>query len=50
VLSPSKKITYPVDIGLRDVAETQWSEDETRLAVRAEDAIFVFEINCSQTK
>lgn len=46
VLSPAEKITFPIDIGLRDVTETQWSLDSGALAVRAEDRIFVFEIPC----
>lgn len=47
VLSPKDKITFPVDIGLRDVSELQWSSDDQRLAVRAEDRIFVFQIPCN---
>lgn len=46
VLSPEEKITFLVDIGLRDVSETQWAPDESRLAIRAEDRIFVFQIPC----
>jgi dipeptidyl aminopeptidase/acylaminoacyl peptidase len=35
-----------LDIGLREVAETQWSSDNRYLAIRAEDRIFVFIISC----
>lgn len=50
MVSVPEQIMYVLDIGLRDVEETQWSLDSTRLAVRAEDRIFVFEIPCrSQT-
>lgn len=48
VLSPTDKTTFPVDLGLREVYETQWSSDEARLAVRAEDRIFVFDIPCDK--
>ena len=48
MLSPGEKITFPVDIGLRDVTETQWSLDSGALAVRAEDRVFVFEIPCEK--
>jgi Tol biopolymer transport system component len=47
VLSPEEKITFPIEIGLRDVLETQWASDSQVLAVRAEDRIFIFEIPCS---
>lgn len=49
VLSPEEKITFPLDIGLRDVYEMQWSEREDLLAVRAEDRIFVFQVPCQAT-
>ena len=37
---------YPLDIGLRDINETQWSLDSARLGIRAEDRIFIFEVPC----
>ena len=46
VLSPEDKITFPVELGLRDVSETQWSGEDSRLAVRAEDRIFIFTVPC----
>ncbi len=46
LVSVPERILYVLDIGLRDVDETQWSLDNSRLAVRAEDRIFVFEIPC----
>lgn len=46
LVSVPEQILYVLDIGLRDVEETQWATDSTRLAVRAEDRIFVFEIPC----
>lgn len=46
LLSIEKKIIYALDIGLRDVYETQWSTTSDSLAIRAEDRIFVFEIPC----
>jgi hypothetical protein len=46
MLSTKTKTMYPLDIGLRDVYETQWSYDNSSIAVRAEDRIFVFEIPC----
>jgi dipeptidyl aminopeptidase/acylaminoacyl peptidase len=46
LLSTDGKITYQLDIGLRNMDETQWSSDSQWLAVRAEDRIFVFEIPC----
>lgn len=48
VLDAAEKDIFPVDIGLRDVAETQWASDSGALAVRAEDRIFVFEIPCTR--
>jgi hypothetical protein len=46
-LSLDEKILYPLDIGLRTVDETQWSPLSDHIAVRAEDRIFVFELQCS---
>lgn len=46
LVSVPEQIMYVLDIGLRDVEETQWSLDSLLLAVRAEDRIFVFEIPC----
>jgi hypothetical protein len=46
LLSPETKTHYLVDVGLRDVFEAQWSEGSSKLAVRAEDRIFVFETPC----
>lgn len=46
LVSVPEQVLYVLDIGLRDVDETQWAPDSTRLAVRAEDRIFVFEIPC----
>ena len=48
VLSPEEKVTFTIDIGLRDVSETQWALDSKALAVRAEDRIFVFDLPCSK--
>lgn len=46
VLSIEEKINYILDIGLRDVYETQWSSTSDTLAVRAEDRVFIFEVPC----
>ena len=46
-LNPSSKSQYLLDIGLRFVDETKWSPDGLKVAVRAEDRIFVFELTCS---
>lgn len=46
MVSVPEQIMYVLNIGLRDVEETQWSLDSKHLAVRAEDRIFVFEIPC----
>lgn len=50
ILSIQQKIIYPLDIGLRDVYEMEWSSNSQTLAVRAEDQIFVFEIPCRTGK
>jgi hypothetical protein len=46
LLLPEAKNNYLIDVGLRDVYEAQWSPDSKKLAVRAEDRIFVFETPC----
>ena len=46
LLSIEDKMMYALDIGLRDVYETQWSTTSDSIAIRAEDRIFVFEIPC----
>jgi len=48
LLSIETKIMYPLEIGLREVYETQWSTTSDAIAIRAEDRIFVFEIPCRQ--
>lgn len=45
-LAIDEKINYYLDIGLRDVYETRWSDGSDLLAVRAEDRVFLFEIPC----
>lgn len=50
ILSVPNKVTYPLDIGLRDVYEMEWSSDSQSLALRAEDQIFIFEVPCKQGK
>jgi len=50
LLKIDTKTMYLLDIGLRDVYETQWALDSASLAVRAEDRIFVFEIPCRTNK
>jgi hypothetical protein len=42
------KIQYLLDIGLRDVYETQWASGSDYLAIRAEDRAFIFQIPCEQ--
>ena len=46
-LDPASKAQYLLDLGLRDVNETKWSPDGLRVAVRAEDRIFVFDLACN---
>jgi hypothetical protein len=46
LLLPEAKNNYVIDVGLRDVYEVQWSLGSNKLAVRAEDRIFVFETPC----
>jgi hypothetical protein len=46
VLNPEEKTHFSLDIGLRDVSETQWTADESYLSIRAEDRIFVFQVPC----
>jgi Tol biopolymer transport system component len=46
-LNPGSKSQYVVDIGLRFVDETKWSPDGQSVAVRAEDRIFVFDLDCT---
>lgn len=46
LLSMETKTMYSLDIGLRDVYETQWSTTSDSIAIRAEDRIFVFEVPC----
>ena len=46
LLHVNDKTQYLLDIGLRFVNETKWSPDGTRVAIRAEDRIFVFETPC----
>jgi hypothetical protein len=48
LLSIPKKVSYLLDIGLRDVTETQWAADNHYLAIRAEDRIFVFQVPCEK--
>ena len=50
VLSVKDKVTYPLDIGYRDVYEIEWSSDSQQLALRAEDRIYVFEVPCRQAR
>lgn len=45
-LDPASKSQYLLDIGLRFVDETKWSPDGKRVAVRAEDRIFIFNLSC----
>jgi WD40 repeat protein len=40
------KTIWLLDIGFREVNETRWSPDGKYYAVRAEDRIYVFEIDC----
>ncbi len=47
LLKREDKTMYMLDIGLRDVYETQWSSDSQALAIRVEDRIFVFDIPCT---
>jgi hypothetical protein len=47
LLSVAEKISYPIDIGLRDVYETQWSSSNDFLAIRAEDRVFIFQVPCN---
>ncbi len=46
LLDPTSKKQSIVDVGLRTVDQTQWSSDSKRVAVHAEDRIFVFEVPC----
>jgi len=46
VLLIDERINFPVEIGLRDVYETQWSSAGDHLAIRAEDRIFVIQVPC----
>jgi hypothetical protein len=46
LLRVSDKTQYLLDLGLRFVNETKWSPDGKRVAVRAEDRIFMFEVPC----
>jgi Tol biopolymer transport system component len=46
-LDPASKAQYLMDLGLRDVDETKWSPDGQRVAVRAEDRIFIFDLACN---
>lgn len=46
LLSIETKTMYALEIGLRDVYETQWSTTNDAIAIRAEDRIFVFEVPC----
>lgn len=48
MLSIQNKIMYPLDIGLRDVYEIEWSADSRAVALRAEDRIFLFQIPCQK--
>jgi hypothetical protein len=48
MLSIPKVENYMLDIGLRDVAETQWAADNHYLAIRAEDRIFAFQVPCEK--
>lgn len=48
IMKPATKTNYIVDIGLRDVDETRWSDASDQLAIRAEDRIFIFAVPCNQ--
>lgn len=48
VLSSTDMVNYIIDIGLREVYETQWSDASDALAIRAEDQIFVFQTPCTK--
>lgn len=50
LLITGEKIQYLLDIGLRDVYETQWANNSNYLAIRAEDRVFIFQIPCEQNK
>ena len=45
-----EKISYLLDIGLRDVYETQWASGSQYIAIRAEDRIFIFQVPCKEKK
>lgn len=47
VLNPKTKKQFILDIGLRLVNETKWTENGRSVAVRAEDRIYVYEIPCT---
>jgi hypothetical protein len=48
ILSVAEKTNYPLEIGLRDVYETQWSTSGDYLAIRAEDRVFVYQVPCRE--
>lgn len=48
LLNVEGKTNYLLDIGLRDVNETQWADNNQYLAIRAEDRIFIFQIPCGK--
>lgn len=50
LLDTQEKIQYLLDIGLRDVYETQWSSTVDYVAIRAEDRTFIFQVPCAQTE
>lgn len=48
LLTIQDKTNYLLDIGLRDVYETQWAANNHYLAIRAEDRIFLFQVPCEK--
>lgn len=43
---PENQTKYPLDIGFNDSEETSWSPDSRTLAVRGQDKIFLFSLDC----
>jgi Tol biopolymer transport system component len=48
LLITKEQISYLLDVGLRDVYETQWGSASDHIAIRAEDRIFVFQVPCRE--
>ena len=46
LLVTGEKIQYMLDIGFRDVYETQWASTSAHIAIRAEDRLFIFQVPC----